>query len=141
MPSKVRPPSLCAQLIIFVGMTFGWVGSYLFRVATKVGAGRGLGRQPAGQGIGPDHVTAWVCVCVGGTEHAFSVSIEGLLAAAPRRCNPPRVAGRHALGEQQTGRPARPPCLLPLADGLVTAEPPPTPACPDPRLPYTPCSK
>ncbi|KAL4440621.1 hypothetical protein ABPG75_003622 [Micractinium tetrahymenae] len=24
-----------AQLIIFVGMTFGWVGSYLFRVATK----------------------------------------------------------------------------------------------------------
>lgn len=25
------------QLIIFVGLCFGWVGSYLFRVATKVG--------------------------------------------------------------------------------------------------------
>ncbi|EFN53985.1 hypothetical protein CHLNCDRAFT_13261, partial [Chlorella variabilis] len=24
-----------AQLIIFVGLCFGWVGSYLFRVATK----------------------------------------------------------------------------------------------------------
>lgn len=26
-----------AQLIIFVGLCFGWVGSYLYRVATKVG--------------------------------------------------------------------------------------------------------
>lgn len=27
-----------AQFIIFVGLCFGWVGSYLYRVATKVGA-------------------------------------------------------------------------------------------------------
>lgn len=42
-----------AQLIIFVGLSFGWVGSYLYRVATKVGAGcgttEGAGRVRAGQ--------------------------------------------------------------------------------------------
>lgn len=34
-----------AQLIIFVGLCFGWVGSYLYRVATKVGGAGGRWRR------------------------------------------------------------------------------------------------
>lgn len=32
------PALPCLQLIIFMGICVGWVGSYIYRVATKVGA-------------------------------------------------------------------------------------------------------
>ena len=48
------------QLVIFIGICFGWVGSYLWRVATKVGSRGGGGivlhsppsRDPAELGVG-----------------------------------------------------------------------------------------
>lgn len=107
------------QLIIFVGMTFGWVGSYLFRVATKVGPSQG------GRRAWPGVTAAWP-LQQGVGKHGGPVCRR---ATAP--CVRPAVAGNPALGEEQAPGCSPVVCRAGLhlaATSAVNASPsPPTP--------------